>query len=406
MSPSRGPLLRLLHRPPTRTLSTLSTLSTLRTLLPTTTRLQIYLSTSTTPATNLSLEHHLLTASHPSTTALLLYTNTPSIILGRNQNPWLEANLPLLGSSSNSHSNTESAPTLLRRRSGGGTVFHDLGNVNYSVTMPTATFDRDRHARVVVRALRRLGAAEAVVNKRHDIVLLPAGAGVAEEKLGGEAPDGTRKRSYHHGTMLLSAALGEVGVWLRGVAGGWMAGRGVGSVRSPVANVGVGREAFVRGVVEEMGREYLGERGAEMVGRAMEDGEEGEGEEVGVCYVSEEEALAVPEIRKGAEELKSVQWTYGQTPQLTFSVPPPDGAAELLEGAPLPPEGVRFSITANKGVVEKVESELECMQGLVGLRFDGGVINDHISTFGDAPEGLGEWIEGVLGRTEWGESAE
>jgi lipoate-protein ligase A len=101
-----------------------------------------------------------------------------------------------------------------------------------------------------------------------------------------------------------------------------------------------------------------------------------------------------------------VQWTYGQTPQLTFSVPPPDGAAELLEGAPLPPEGVRFSITANKGVVEKAESELECMQGLVGLRFDGGVINDHISTFGDAPEGLGEWIEGVLGRTEWGESAE
>lgn len=322
MSPSRGPLLRPLLRPlrpllrPLRTPHHSRPLSTLRTLLPTTTRLQIYLSTSTTPATNLSLEHHLLTASHPSTTLLLLYTNTPSIILGRNQNPWLEANLPLLGTSA-------STPTLLRRRSGGGTVFHDLGNVNYSVTMPTAAFDRDRHARVVVRALRRLGAAEAVVNKRHDIVLLPAGAGVVgEEKLAGEAPEGTRKvsgsaykltraRSYHHGTMLLSAALGEVGVWLRGVAGGWVAGRGVGSVRSEVANVGVGREAFVWGVAEEMGREYLGERGAGLVRRAFEQQEEeetggagGAGGEVGVCYVSEEEALAVPDIRKGAEELK------------------------------------------------------------------------------------------------------
>ncbi|RPB17448.1 hypothetical protein P167DRAFT_515854 [Morchella conica CCBAS932] len=396
MSPSRGPLLRHRHlHLHLRTPHHSRPLSTLRTLLPTTTRLQIYLSTSTTPATNLSLEHHLLTASHPSTTLLLLYTNTPSIILGRNQNPWLEANLPLLGTST-------TTPTLLRRRSGGGTVFHDLGNVNYSVTMPTAVFDRDRHALVVVRALRRLGAAEAAVNKRHDIVLLPAGAGVEGEKLAGEAPEGTRKvsgsaykltraRSYHHGTMLLSAALGEVGVWLRGVAGAWVSGRGVGSVRSAVANVGVGREAFVRGVVEEMGREAME---GELAG------------EVGVCYVSEEEALAVSEIRKGAEELKSAQWTYGQTPQLTFSVPAPEGASEVPEGAPQPPEGVRFSITANKGVVEKVESDLECMQGLVGLRFDGGVINDYISTFGDAPEGLGEWVEGVLGRTEWGKGAE
>lgn len=78
----------------------------------------------------------------------------------------------------------------------------------------------------------------------------------------------------------------------------------------------------------------------------------------------------------------------------------------MPDGAPQPPEGVRFSIRANKGVVDKVESDLECMQGLVGLRFDGGVINNHISTFGDAPEGLGGWVEGVLGRTEWGKGAE
>src|SRR6478609_9054917 len=54
---------------------------------------QIYLSRSRDPFVNLSVEHHLLQTTPPDSTILLLYTNSPCVVFGRNQNPWLEVNL-------------------------------------------------------------------------------------------------------------------------------------------------------------------------------------------------------------------------------------------------------------------------------------------------------------------------
>ncbi|EFQ35106.1 biotin/lipoate A/B protein ligase [Colletotrichum graminicola M1.001] len=120
---------------------------------------QVYISTSRSPYTNLSIEHHLLQTTPSGSTVLLLYTNRPSIIVGRNQNPWLEVNLPKL-QSLGPNSGGKDVIDLVRRRSGGGTVFHDEGNVNYSVICPPANFDRDTHAEMVVRALPRSGHRE------------------------------------------------------------------------------------------------------------------------------------------------------------------------------------------------------------------------------------------------------
>lgn len=96
------------------------------------------------------------------------------MIIGRNQNPWLEVNLPLLNAARD-RPETEppglGAVDLVRRRSGGGTVFHDEGNVNWTVICPKDNFTRDKHAEMVVRALRSCGIARARVNQRHDIVL-------------------------------------------------------------------------------------------------------------------------------------------------------------------------------------------------------------------------------------------
>jgi lipoate-protein ligase A len=229
---------------------------------------QVYVSRSHDPYVNLSIEHFLLQKTPPESTILFLYTNRPSIVIGRNQNPWLEVNLGLLSASRRSpgHENIGDID-LVRRRSGGGTVFHDEGNVNYSVICPTVVFDRDRHAQMVVRALRSLGVERAKVNERHDIVLerenntSTSQHDSAEDarplKISGSAYKLTRLRSLHHGTCLLSSPnIQSISQYLRSPAKPYIKARGVDSVSSPVANVNVSNDDFERAVVREFGEMY------------------------------------------------------------------------------------------------------------------------------------------------------
>ncbi|KAK1658930.1 lipoyltransferase [Colletotrichum godetiae] len=271
---------------------------------------QVYTSNSRDPYVNLSIEHHLLQTTPSDSTVLFLYTNRPSIVIGRNQNPWLEVNLPLLKSLPSSD-----AIDLVRRRSGGGTVFHDEGNVNYSVICPPANFDRDTHAEMVVRALRSLGVEGAAVNCRHDIVMTltppPSSSGTSATapaatdattasagascskpkvnaentfKISGSAYKLTRLRSLHHGTCLLSSPnLPRIGSFLRSPAEPFIKARGVESVRSRIRNVGIAdTSTFEDAVIGEFGKMYgdftvrgeLGERdalGEEKVKKGMRE---------------------------------------------------------------------------------------------------------------------------------------
>lgn len=265
-------------------------------------KIQFYLSRSDDPYLNLSIEHHLLQNSPPDSTVLFIYTNRPCIVIGRNQNPWVEVNLPLIEALK---ANGGLGPALgdgdamrvelVRRRSGGGTVFHDGGNVNYSVICPPAAFDRNKHAEMVVRALRGLGVPGAKVNCRHDIVVDTAPseptpeACLAEEKAGtfkvsGSAFKLTRLRSLHHGTCLLSSPyLPRISEFLRSPGAPFIKARGVESVRSKVRNVGVGNEEFEEGVRVEFGGMYGGFDVERVVG---------------------DEAGEMPSVRDGMAELR------------------------------------------------------------------------------------------------------
>lgn len=257
---------------------------------------QIYISRSLDPYVNLSIEHFLLQKSPPESTILFLYTDRPSIVIGRNQNPWLEVNLGLLRAAQRSADTADLGDIdLVRRRSGGGTVFHDEGNVNYSVICPTALFDRDKHAEMVVRALHGLGVERAKVNERHDIVLdrKPISAqndpqnvlpGVQRPlKISGSAYKLTRLRSVHHGTCLLSSPnIKSISQYLRSPAKQYIKARGVDSVSSPIANVNVANEDFEEAVVREFEKLYSS---------------------VEAVMVTEAEAES-PEIVKGLTELR------------------------------------------------------------------------------------------------------
>jgi lipoate-protein ligase A len=236
-------------------------------------QVQSYISKSRDPFVNLSIEHYLFQKSPPGSKILFLYTNRPCIVIGRNQNPWLEVNLNLLQPSIATSSPLTEPPALgpvdlVRRRSGGGTVFHDEGNVNWSVICDFADFTRDKHAEMVVRGLRQLGVDRARVNERHDIVLdqgfeeIPVDendthktpytskdAALRPLKVSGSAYKLARNRALHHGTALLqSPNLNIIPHYLHSPAKNFITAKGVESVSSPVGNIGIDNSEFERAV--------------------------------------------------------------------------------------------------------------------------------------------------------------
>jgi lipoate-protein ligase A len=270
---------------------------------------QSYISTSHDPYLNLSIEHYLLQRSAPESAVLFLYRNRPSIIIGRNQNPWLEVNLGLLKESKN-RPETEppglGAVDLVRRRSGGGTVFHDEGNLNWTIICPSAKFTRDKHAEMVVRALRCCGVDRSRVNERHDIVLDqgPHSGNTNPDdthitpytqrnidaprplKVSGSAYKLTRGRALHHGTCLLSSPnLNVIPHYLHSPAKPFITARGVESVSSPVGNILISEQTFMDAVSEQFAKLYFIQQNLQM-------------------YELGEELLEAEGVRKGFDQLK------------------------------------------------------------------------------------------------------
>lgn len=314
-------------------------------------KFQIYVSRSLDPFLNLSIEHYILQKSPPNSTILLLYVNSPCVVIGRNQNPWLEVNLNLLkqprdlGYTQQTEGKSSRLPwekvQLVRRRSGGGTVFHDEGNVNYSVICPTANFTRDKHAEMVTRAIREFNL-RARVNERHDIVLdqgsvlednewpdtadmhrtvfHPDSEKNSPLKVSGSAYKMTRQRSLHHGTCLLTTAdLPRISQYLTSPSRPFIKARGVESVRSPIGNVHVKSNTsalmlnrnFQMEVVKSFAKLYGIEVPIHLVSSAESDMNEaeiipdGDGEWAAGCVGKELEN--VDEVRDGIKELQVSQ---------------------------------------------------------------------------------------------------
>ena len=171
------------------------------------------------PYENLALEEALLHRVGEGELILYLWQNERTVVIGRNQNPWKECRTALL---------SEEGGHLARRLSGGGAVFHDLGNLNFTFLMNEADYDLPRQLTVLERACRSLGVP-AQRSGRND--LLAEG-----RKFSGNAFYQHAGKAYHHGTLMVDVDLERVQRYLS-PSKAKLAAKGVDSVRSRVVNL-------------------------------------------------------------------------------------------------------------------------------------------------------------------------
>lgn len=170
----------------------------------------------------------------------LFYVNSPSVIIGRNQNPWREVA-------------EGSAFPVWRRTSGGGTVYHDLGNLNWALVTPRNHHDQEAELAAIARGLCRCGVA-VEPGPRGGIFCVSGTA--AGKKVSGTARRFGAAKVLHHGTVLVGADIDA----LRGCLGGMETfdDRSVASVPASPVNLSVLRaglslESVVDALAEELG---------------------------------------------------------------------------------------------------------------------------------------------------------
>lgn len=270
----------------------------------------------TDPWHHLAREELLLDTLPAGESALVLYVNAPCVVLGRHQNPLREAKLDEL---------SRRGVPLVRRPTGGGTVWHDEGNLNWSLLLPKDGYDRTMVTRAVASALTPLGfALEA--GEKGDLFL-------EGKKVSGAAYLFRRDRVLHHGTLLCRARLDD----LRGVLGPtgelteWV---GVASRPMSVANLGIDVEAAVEALTRAF--EPSGAKNADFSKLPLDSDFESR-------------------VTARAAELMSPEWTWDQTPPFVWR-------GETLRGT--------LAARVKDGFVEEAWDDRNgIMSTMVGKRF-------------------------------------
>lgn len=304
----------------------------------------------TDPYFNMASEEYMLEMCRGD--VFMLWRNGRAVIIGKNQNAYAEVNIPYV---------QENGIKVVRRLTGGGAVFHDPGNINFTFITDAenvGALDFARFEAPIIYALSHMGV-DAALDGRNDII-------AAGCKISGNAQcvyntaDG-RKRLMHHGTLLFSADMSSMSGALN-VSGAKLRSKGVKSVRQRVVNI-----ADIPG--------YSGPSGAaEFMDAIMLQLAEVEARDFSAA-----EKAAICELAE--KKYSAWQWNYGASPgySLEKSRRFPFGTVEVM-------------LTSSGGIIEAVDIRgdffgvgdiSELCRSLCGVRLETGSLTAALSNVGD-----------------------
>lgn len=297
------------------------------------------------PMMNLAIEEYVLRNLDVNESYLLFYINEPSIIIGKNQNTAEEINTEYV---------EEKGIKVVRRLSGGGAVYHDLGNLNFSFITKDdgeSFHNFQKFTEPVVKALKKLGI-NAELSGRNDIL-------AEGKKISGNAMFSTRGRMFSHGTLMFDVNVDDVVASLK-VKKDKIESKGIKSVRSRVTNIADFLENPI--TIEEFKSLILK--------YIFEDSKE-----VPEYVLTEEDWNKIHEISK--ERYQSWDWNYGKSPKFN-----------LQNSHRFPVGSIDIRLEVNKGRIESckiygdffgVGEVAEIEELLNGVRYEREAIADALA---------------------------
>ncbi|XP_049712519.1 lipoyltransferase 1, mitochondrial isoform X2 [Elephas maximus indicus] len=220
---------------------------------------------------------------------LFFWRNSPSVVIGRHQNPWQECNLNLM---------REEGVKLARRRSGGGTVYHDMGNINLTFFTTKSKYDRMKNLKLIVQALKAVRPQlDVQATKRFDLLL------DGQFKISGTASKIGRTTAYHHCTLLCSTDGTFLSSLLKSPYQG-IKSNATASIPSSVKNLvekdpTLTCEVLVSAVAAEYAVHHQIDNHINLINPADE--------------------MLFPGINSKAKELQTWEWIYGRTPKFSIN---------------------------------------------------------------------------------------
>ena len=271
---------------------------------------KLIISNQSNPYLNIAVENYLLSQPSDGDITLYLWQNSRTVVIGQNQNPYAECNVAQLEADGG---------YLMRRRTGGGAVFHDLGNLNFSFVVPYEMYDTTRQFAVLQRAVESYGL-DTEISGRNDVLC-------QGRKFSGNAFAKGRQQRLHHGTILIRTDVELLQRYLK-VKPAKLQKHGVASVQSRVVNLSelvpeMTAQNIIPPLVEAFGQVY---------GKPVQK-------------LDFEDLASTPAVRELAEQFASTEWKYGRWQQF-----------EAQQSAQFEWGGVEIAVTINEaaGIISSI----------------------------------------------------
>lgn len=315
------------------------------------------------PYRNLALEEYLLFCVPKDTAVLYLWQNENTVVIGQNQNPYAQCSMQEV---------KKHGIQIARRLSGGGTVYHDKGNLNFTFIGRRDCFSIENNKEILLKALQNCGI-QAVLSGRNDLT-------VQGRKVSGNAFYERGEYCYHHGTLLVDSNLSIMAELLKVDKNKWK-DRGIDSVRSRVENLRLWKPELtvteLKCRLEQSFCDFYRQAEAEKKCFPLEEGTAG-GEELGALY----------------GKYCSSEWIFGKKISCNYSVSRRFTWGEAEISLEIEGENIRDIRICSDALETDIFAELE--NALRGTHFDRKSIASCMEHTGEAGKQITEDVKLLL----------